>query len=152
MQRIIEDIIDRCQDRGVVESDRATARLALLVVLDHLDRALVHDEMEELAAAMPAGLAVMLQRRRGYDRPSIELVQPELVAIVCEVLASHPIDPAVARKLARDVPRRLLQAPTEGHRRHVGAGVAYDERPTLRVVAQLRPTIAPVTLDQRRTA
>lgn len=152
MQRIIEDIVERCRDRGLVEPDRGTARLALLVVLDHLDRALVRDDMEELAAAMPAGLAVMLQRRRGYDRPSLDLVSPEHVAIVCEVLACHPIDAGLARKLAGEVPRRLLGATEAGPRRHARPELEPDQRPTLRVVSQLRPTIVPASQEHRRTA
>lgn len=152
MHQLIEDITEASRGRGVAESDRATARLALLVVLDHLDRALSADELEELGAAMPAGLAVMLQRRRGYDRPPLDLVEPALVAIVCEVLATLPIDPALHARLRAAVPRQLLERGAEVRRGPPRPPFDHDEHPTLRVVSQLRPTIRIAPEDVRRTA
>ena len=145
MQHMLEDVVALSRRRGVVEVDRPEARLALLVVLDHLDRVLDRDELEELAATMPAGLAVMLERRRGYDRAPLELVSSAAVAVVCEVLAALPVDDAVAARLRRDVPWRLASGGGPERRRRGAPGLLldHDDRPTLRVVGQLRPTVVP---------
>lgn len=91
--------------RHGVDVDRTTARLALLAVVEHLDRVLQPAEIAALATSLPLALSIQLRRGPRVVRPP--LPDEALVRAACEALAMAVGGPLAAR-LHDDVPGALL--------------------------------------------
>lgn len=140
MHKIIDDVIHlSLRDAGVV-LDHASARLAVVVVVDHLPGVLDREELGQLEGALPLMLSLMLQRSASVGHGRFALVDPLVVDVICAVLARFPVSDALARRLRGPVAIAL------------GGGVVEvrDEdlasRPTRREMrAVCRPTVRVMT-------
>ena len=144
MHEIVDATAQLCRRRGL-EVDRAAARLALLTVVDHLDRVLEPTELVALADALPLGLSLMVQRRSGIERTQFELVDETSLRAACEALSCVVSEPlaAVLRDEVADVllgrrPRAAVDRSGEVRVLARTTSVppsrrSISERPTLRV-------------------
>lgn len=158
MHEIVDATAQLCRRRGL-EIDRAAARLALLTVVDHLDRALDPSELAALADALPLGLSLMVQRRSGIERTQFEIVDETSLRAVCEALARVVAEPlaTVLRDEVADVllgrgPRPAVER--SGEVRHLARRTStppsrrsLSERPTLRVESTPEPSVALLEAD-----
>lgn len=142
MHKIVNDVIHLSLRHAGVVLDHASARLALVVVVDHLPGVLDRAELAELEGALPLTLSLMLQRSADVGHGRFDLIDPLTVDVICEVLARAPVSRTLARRLRGPVAIAL------------GGGVvaiesereAFSSRPTRRQLqAVCRPTVRVAT-------
>lgn len=149
MQQLVDVTAQICRRHGH-DVDRAAARLALLTVVDHLDRALDDAELATLADALPLGLSLMVQRRARTERTQFDLVDEVPLRAACEAL-SHVVAGPLATALREEVADVLLaRRPRASTVERSGAQRAVipasmrspSERPTVRVESTPEPSPA----------
>lgn len=153
MHEIVDAIAKQSRRHPSEEIDRATARLALLTVVDHLDAVLRPAEITALASALPLGLSLMLQRRAGEKRARFDLVDETSLRVVCEQLA-RTVGGEVGRALREEIADVLLGRRSRAEDRADATTVAPPTRPSSKPTIpmpayQPRPTVKAMTLGAR---
>lgn len=140
MHKIVDDVIHLSLREAGVVLDHASARLAVVVLVDHLPGVLDRDEVAELEGALPLTLSLMLQRATATGHGRFPLAEPLVVDVICAVLARSSIGDALARKLRGPVAVALGGGVVEVREDDLGS------RPTRRQLAAVcHPTVKVAT-------